>query len=364
MRRRLWGGVHLTEKVEDVKNVVALGFFIEQAYDVHHAAVFNMTRPQGKSRQDVSITQIREVPQEVADRLDRDEVLSAVRELYFYKTYAYMYESKHPKQELVVGANVLWKKKEYALIQRDDDHALIENEKGQTEVVKVANLSRGFAKSTLGHFDDHFDVSGDLSMQAGQWIFVPARAKYKDAYEGCKYELAVICAILQEHRIHVYMAMDGISHFVDDDDVIPLDKGNQQSLNAHAEFKRFKDASVHKDEMKTVAYALGNNFARLCAGLFQNMDHLVSVKEQIDKKAEVGERRYRTKLESQTKGKTLKKPEPEVSVGKETVGFHPKPKSFDEMYEEPDIYAEEDSGFGAGLVVVAFLAAYVAMVAG
>ena len=53
-----------------------------------------------------------------------------------------------------------------------------------------------------------------------------------------------------------------------------------------------------------------------------------------------------------------------MSVGKETVGFHPKPKSFDEMYEEPDIYAEEDSGFGAGLVVVAFLAAYVAMVAG
>ncbi len=174
----------------------------------------------------------------------------------------------------------------------------------------------------------------------------------------------MICAILEGDRIHVYMAMDGISHFVDDDDVIPLDKGNQQSLNAHAEFKRFKDASVHKDEKKTVAYALGNNFARLCAGLFQNMDHLVSVKEQIDKKAEVGERRYRTKLESQTKGQTIKKPEQEVSVGKETVGFHPKPKSFDEMYDEPDIYAEEDSGFGAGLVVVAFLAAYVAMVAG
>ena len=48
------------------------------------------------------------------------------------------------------------------------------------------------------------------------------------------------------------------------------------------------------------------------------MDHLVSVKNQIDKKAEVGERRYRSKLESQTKGQTIKKPEQEVSVGKET----------------------------------------------
>ena len=92
LRRRLGGVKHIEiEKKEDVKSVVSLGFFIEQAFDVNHAAVFNLERPHGQARQDVSIKQIREVPLEIANRLDNDETLSAVRELYFYKTFAYLY---------------------------------------------------------------------------------------------------------------------------------------------------------------------------------------------------------------------------------------------------------------------------------
>ncbi len=336
-----------------MKSVVSLGFFIEQAYDVNHAAVFNLERPHGQARQDVSIKQIREVPLEIANRLDNDETLSAVRELYFYKTFAYLYESKHPKQELVVGGNVVFKKQNYALIQRSDDHALIENDDGRTQVVKVKDLERGFTKQTVGHTDGFFDVSGDLSLYSGQWVFMPARREIEDKYDS-KWELAVVCGILQGDRVEVYRALDGTDYFVADENVLPLSKGNQEILNSHAQFKRFKDAVVHKDAKKALAYAFGSTHARLCAGLWDNLD-LNQIKKMIDEKAKP----------DQTKGKSnLDGPkEDEGHVGHETVGYRPEvPKTMEQVEEgEPDIYDADDSGIGAGLVVVAFLAAWFAL---
>ena len=85
---------------------------------------------------------------------------------------------------------MIYKGNEYALLQRDDVNGLIEDDDGHTEVVKVKDLKPGFKKHTPGHRDSFFDVSGDNSIYAGQWIFMPARGKYQEEYQT-KFELAV-----------------------------------------------------------------------------------------------------------------------------------------------------------------------------
>jgi len=318
--------------------------------------------------QTISIKQIREVPLDVAERCDNDPTLSAVRELYFYKLFGQEFYTKHPKEVLLPDSNVIYKGDEYALLQRDDVNGLIEDDDGRTQVVKVQDLKPGFKKHTPGHRDSFFDVSGDHAIYAGQWIFMPARGKYQEEYQT-KFELAVVCAILEGDRLQVYRAMDGTEVYVKDEDILPLSKDNQILLNSKKEFRRFKEAAAHNLPMKCQAFELGSTHARLCAGLFDNQD-LKSIKRALSGKTNPGKVRFQKTVsqtgggESTVKGDT----KPEIEVGQRQIGL-PKtvvPKTMEqvEAEEERTFYDEDDSGMGVGLVTIALVAAAIALAAG
>ena len=143
--------------------------------------------------------------------------------------------------EIMPDKNVIYEGNEYALLQRDALNGLIEDDDGATQVVKIADLKPGFRKQTKGHQDGFFDVSGDTSIYAGQWVFVPARDSVAKEFDT-KFELAVVCAILTDDRVQVYLAMDGEEKYVRDDDLLPLSKENQEILNSKNQFRKFKEA--------------------------------------------------------------------------------------------------------------------------
>ena len=247
------------EKQPPKKKSVSLGFFIEPTAK-NRVSVFSMDlgRPL-----EIEISQMLECDPNVAQRLDEDERLSTLREIFFYK-YEGMATIKPPPSKFFLDRRVLYDGESYILLYSKDGKSLLEDGNGKTIVVDTLKLSRDFGDSTKGETDDGFIVAGRDNLYSGQWVFCPARTNVAIKVKT-SFELGVIHKIAPDGQCVVYYAIDGVLVYVDDGVIEPLNKHFQELYNAKNSFKLFRLAAI-KGTAATRRFALGVLYTDVCTG--------------------------------------------------------------------------------------------------
>ena len=264
-RRRMVGSmfspqIHKDEPSKPPK-AVSLGFFIEPTTK-NRVSVFSLDLGRAE---EIEISQLLECDSTVAARLDADERLSTLRELFFYK-----YDGMAPTKSKVMpkpffpGKRVRYKGGSYILLLNKKGKSLIEDGNGKTLVVDTVLLRRGYGDSTPGQYDNGFQTVGRNNLYTGQWVFVPARNWVRSKFDA-QVELAVIHQIAPEDRCYVFLALDGEVYTVDDSVIQPLDKHFQELYNAKKTFKLFREAAVGGTKA-TERFALGMSDISVCVG--------------------------------------------------------------------------------------------------
>ena len=202
-------------------------------------------------KQDVEVKQVRAVGKSVSEKVQSDEELSVLRELFFYKADAVEFQRAHPKSAILPGRNVVFKGSDYILIETNGVNALIEDTKGRTSVVGYGDLKRGVGKSTPGKGDDFFDKSGGQSLYAGQWVMAPSRPTVLDKW-GVSKELAVIFQIERDGKV------DGEGYRVEERELEPFPPNFQSLYSSKQPFKLFKLAALEGDQEKTTRFELSS----------------------------------------------------------------------------------------------------------
>ena len=259
---------HLSEKIIDVskppksaKKSVSLGFFIEPTTK-NRVSVFSVEL--GRAIE-IEVSQLLECDSAVAKRLDSDERLSTLRELYFYK-----YDGMAPTKSAVMskpffpGKRVRYKGASYILLLNKHGKALLEDGNGKTLVVDTILLKRDYGDSTPGKYDNGFGPAGKNNLYIGQWVFVPARPETRFRFDA-EVELGVINQVCPENRCYVYLAIDGAIDTVEDDDIQPLNKQFQELYNAKKTFSLFRQAAIG-GSWATERFALGKSDITVCVG--------------------------------------------------------------------------------------------------
>ena len=264
-RRRRMGKVDPkvppNEKQPPKTKTVGLGFFIEPM-DKNRVNVFSLDlgRPQN-----IEISQMLECDPSVAQRLDQDERLSTLRELFFYKYDG----SANTKGKILTkpyyaGRHVRYKGQTYILLYEKGGKCLLEDGNGKTIVVNVDDIGRDFGESTPGEYDDGFQPAGKNNLYIGQWVFCPARDDIMARYDS-EIELGVLNKIAPDNQCVVYYAFDGKLVYVDDEVIKPLNKHFQELYNAKKLFTLFRWSAI-KGTKSTERFALGQDFAHICVG--------------------------------------------------------------------------------------------------
>jgi hypothetical protein len=244
------------EKNPPLKKSVSLAFFIAPA-GKNRVTVFHMDLGRPK---EIEISQMLECDKIVAQRLDADERLSTLREIFFYK---YDGKSDPPKNRPFSSGNRVRygePPKSYILLFNKHGKSLLEDSGGKTIVVDTASLTRDFADSTPGESNEGFLSAGRNNLYVGQWVFAPARVP-----QGApNIELAVIHKILPE-GVMIFYAMDGRMDELDDWKLQPLNKHFQGLYNAKKIFMWFRLAAIQGTKA-TRRYAIGKNYMEVCLG--------------------------------------------------------------------------------------------------
>ena len=263
---------------QPVKKTVSLGFFIEPTTK-NRVNVFCLDL--GRALE-IEVSQLLECDPAVAQRLDSDERLSALRELYFYK-----YDGQAPfKKDIQTepffpGKSVRYQGSDFIFIHEQNGQALLEDTNGKTLVVATVALERGFGDSTPGEYNNQFVTNGKNSLTVGLWIFVPSRPLVRSRYDN-EFELAVINHIAPAKQCLVYYAIDGEIAYVNDSDIEIINKKFQEVYNSNSSFMLFKSAAVKGSGVRR--WAMGQDNIQVCIG-FDHSDALTTTKpfeEQLD----------------------------------------------------------------------------------
>ena len=247
------------KKADPPKKVVSLGFFIEPSAK-NRISVFSLDS--GKAIE-VEISQLIECDKAVAQRLDEDEKLSTLRELFFYKHDGKTPLSEVQTQPFFAGRRVIYKGVSYILLHIKGTKVLLEDANGQTIIVDKENISRDQGESTPGRYDDGFMTTGQNAIYTGQWVFAPARRFLRNDYKT-EIELAVVNRVAANDETIVVYAWDGSVDHVDDDQLLLLSKPFQELYNSSS-FNVFRAAAV-EGTRKTERIALGKRYPMVCIG--------------------------------------------------------------------------------------------------
>ena len=250
-----------SKKTKGRPKSVSLGFFIEPT-SKNRVSVFSLDLGRAE---EIEISQLLECAPSVAARLDSDERLSTLRELYFYK-----YDGMAPTKSKVMskpffpGKRVRYKGGSYILLFNKHGKSLIEDGNGKTLVVDTTLLRRGFGDSTPGEYDNGFQTAGKNNLYIGQWVYVPARNQTRFRFDATV-ELAVIHQIAPEDRCYVFLALDGAVYTVHDNVIQPLSKHFQELYNAKKTFALFREAAIGGTKA-TERFSLGASDISVCVG--------------------------------------------------------------------------------------------------
>ena len=247
------------KKPDPPEKVVSLGFFIEPTAK-NRASVFSLDH--GRSLE-VEISQLIECDTAVAQRLDGDERLSTLRELFFYKYDGATKLSNVQTKPFFAGRRVIYGEVSYILLSCTGGKALLEDANGKTIIVNKSDLTRDMGDSTPGRYDDGFITSGQNAIYTGQWVFVPARPSLRYDYET-NIELAVVNRIAANSQTLVFYAWDGKIAYVDDAQLQLISKAFQELYNSKP-FNGFRSAAIDGTK-KTERLALGKTYPMVCIG--------------------------------------------------------------------------------------------------
>ena len=357
-RRRMKGEVvhaKMFPEEVDVKTLpkaVEFGFYIRPAYnDPSKVTVFNID---AGITQNVDVRQVRRAGSDVAQKVEQDEQLSVVRELFFYKSKAVEFASSHPKDAILPGRNVVFKGEDYMLIETNGVKALLEDIKGRTKVVAYDDLSRGVGKSTPGHGDDFFDKSNGNAIYAGQWVMAPARPEVQDQY-GVDKELAVIFQIEKDGKVDAFYCMDGKGYRLLESQVEPFPPNFQSLYSSKQPFKLFKLAATEGDMEKTTRFELGSKYVEICLNEYEHtLKYLGSAEppeEGPEKKTVSIETDLKVKVGNTTKDKVDAREELIAKTGLSSTKIG---QIVDEAWDDPQEYyggSEGDTVGGDGILL-------------
>ena len=251
------------EKQPPKTKSVSLGFFIEPTAK-NRVTCFSLDL--GRA-QEIEITQLLECDKSVALRLDQDERLSTLRELFFYKYDGEASTTEggvFKKRQFFSGRRVLYNGASYILLFNKHGKSLLEDANGMTCIVDTSQLKRDFGESTPGDSNDHFKTVGKNNLYIGQWVLAWVRLSTKTKYDT-KIELAVIHEIAPNEECIVYYALDGQLAYLKDSDLEPLSKPFQELYNAKKQFMKFRLAAI-KGTKATERFAMGFDYPLICIG--------------------------------------------------------------------------------------------------
>ena len=185
-----------------------MGFFVgvgERAgtVQVFNFEVFRVER--------VKVDDVWPVDSKVQANLERNEVMTAIRDLKFTPDVKPRMESKVPTDP---GTEVVFNKELYHIVQCESGIALIEDTHGQRLTVSLDKLQPGRIEHTNSWnyrkgepFLSGFDGGSAAPIYSGQWVWVNARDGLVTAGMTTR-ELAVVWKIGND-GVHAVYARDG-----------------------------------------------------------------------------------------------------------------------------------------------------------
>ena len=186
--------------------------------------------------------QLVNVPEELAKKLDGDENLSVLRELYIL--------SNSPDRKLIPDNNLSMGKRitrnadnwEMRIISSSETGLMAVDKDGRVRHLNKADVTPlGEEVNTPGVYDDYFLKDGRSMLYAGVWCWSPARSWVKEDF-ACDYELTCFASINKEVT-KVYYVLDGERAEVAKSDLLPCNADDQEMFNADKALKKFRIAA-------------------------------------------------------------------------------------------------------------------------
>ena len=254
LRRRL-------VEIPDPEDRISMGFFVgvgERAgtVQVFNFEVFRVER--------VKVDDVWPVDSKVRAILERNEVMTAIRDLKFTPDPQPRMESKVPTDP---GTEVVFNKELYHIVQCESGIALIEDTHGQRLTVSLDKLQPGRIEHTNSWnyrkgepFLSGFDGGSAAPIYSGQWVWVDAREGLVTAGMTTR-ELAVVWKIGND-GVHAVYALDGETAVVQE--VWPCGEDFADSVNLMKNAVNFKLEVLEGGDTKR--HNLGQYDLFLCIG--------------------------------------------------------------------------------------------------
>ena len=246
-----------------VERAVSIGFCMGEGDIPGTKKIFNFETGQPEDRSPRELIVVDKSHQE---KLDNNHVWSKIKNIVMGKDA--------PPAELDTavpvdpGSEVVYKGEAYTVVGCDGFDARIKN-KLRTVTVSVNELTRGRVVHTNSHnysqnVDSGFKVDSKAKLFRGQWVWLPPRAQTKKIYHRAGWELGVL-RIINAATADGYYAMDGIRFQTHISQVTPCPKYDQDWMDNHADFLKFKIAAVKG--VSVGAYKLGRDHMLEILGL-------------------------------------------------------------------------------------------------
>ena len=210
---------------------------------------------------------LRPVPEALAAKLDNSPEFSLVREVKFLKDHDPTLQSYVPTQP---GEAVVYKNKNYIIVDTFDEEYIIEDKRGNRVHVNVSQLTGGL-RTNSSHWkrgnvlDQSFTSLSPDTIYAGQWIWIPAGKKFIDDLDTlvsrrrmaaappikADQDILALVEAIDGDQVRVVRAFDG-KHLTEPLDVTRGVKAElAQVLNRTPDSKRLKnDVLTGKDTQK------------------------------------------------------------------------------------------------------------------
>ncbi len=227
------------ETIKEAAGKWGIAFYLRNSPEWGHGVVYDC---EANKEREVRFAQLVNVPSELGEKLDKDENLSVLRELYIL--------ANSPDRKLIPDNNLSMGKRitrtsdnwEMRIISSSDTGLMAVDKDGRVRHLNKADVKPlGEAVTTPGVFDDYFLKDGRSRLYAGIWCWSPARPWVKENFP-CDYELTCF-AIINQDVAGVYYVLDGDRAEVAKSELLPCNNDDQEMFNSDKALKKFRIAA-------------------------------------------------------------------------------------------------------------------------
>ena len=224
------------ETIEEASSKWGVAFYLRNSSDSGHGVVYDV----GANRErEVRVAQLVNVPVDLAKKLDADDDLSVLRELYILSHSPD--RKRTPDNNLSMGKLIKRVKDdvEMRIISSSETGLMAVGEDGHVRhLLKTEVRPVGKSVSTPGLYDDYFLKDGRSKFYAGMWCWTQARDWVIENFP-CDYELVCFTTIDTDGMAKVYYVLDGGAAHIHKNDLLPCNSDDQAAFNSDKALKRF-----------------------------------------------------------------------------------------------------------------------------